>query len=71
MIVDRNADHGEIELRWRKSSHSGSGGGGCVEVALAPGAVHARDSKAQAEAVPASPREQWAAFTAYAREITV
>ncbi|MFD1830772.1 DUF397 domain-containing protein [Streptomyces desertarenae] len=70
MIVDRNADHGEIELRWRKSSHSGSGGGR-VEVALASGAVHARGSKAQAEAVPAFHREQWAAFTAYAREITV
>lgn len=33
------------ELGWRKSSHSDSGGGECVEVAAARGAVHVRDSK--------------------------
>jgi hypothetical protein len=67
MIVDRNAGHGEAELSWRKSSYSGSGGGDCVEVAASPGAVRVRDSKARA-AVLAFPREQWAAFTAYARK---
>ncbi|MTE21673.1 DUF397 domain-containing protein [Streptomyces sp. TRM43335] len=71
MIVELGPGNGEAELSWRKSGHSGSGGGDCVEVALAPGAVHVRDSKAQAEAVPAFPREQWAAFTAYARENAV
>ncbi|WP_371100879.1 DUF397 domain-containing protein [Streptomyces sp. PU_AKi4] len=30
----------------------------CVEVAIAPGAVRSRDSKAQAEAVLAFPRQQ-------------
>jgi len=34
------------ELRWRKSSYSGNGGGDCVEVASRrPGAVLVRDSK--------------------------
>ncbi|WP_225080059.1 DUF397 domain-containing protein [Streptomyces sp. CoT10] len=33
------------ELDWFKSSYSGSEGDDCVEVALAPGAVHVRDSK--------------------------
>ncbi|MEV5430516.1 DUF397 domain-containing protein [Streptomyces sp. NPDC052701] len=42
-----------------------------MEVAIAPGAVHVRDSKAQAETVLAFPQEQWAAFTAYAREAAV
>ncbi|MET8806399.1 DUF397 domain-containing protein [Streptomyces sp. NPDC004546] len=51
MIVDRNASHSDAQLRWRKSSYSGSGGGDCVEVAIAPSAVHVRDSKAQADAV--------------------
>ncbi|MFF5157505.1 DUF397 domain-containing protein [Streptomyces sp. NPDC000348] len=49
----------------------GANGSDCVEVVVAPGAVRVRDSKAQAEAVPAFPREQWAAFTAYAGEIAV
>ncbi|OON77400.1 DUF397 domain-containing protein [Streptomyces tsukubensis] len=30
---------------WFKSSHSGSDGGNCVEVAVAAQAVHVRDSK--------------------------
>lgn len=35
-----------IELRWRKSSYSGNGGGNCVEVAQCPDpAVAVRDSK--------------------------
>ncbi|MFD8913438.1 DUF397 domain-containing protein [Streptomyces sp. NPDC059575] len=32
-------------LDWFKSSHSGTEGGDCVEVAASPGAVHIRDSK--------------------------
>ncbi|MBZ9642941.1 DUF397 domain-containing protein [Streptomyces sp. PSKA30] len=71
MIVDRDPGHGEAQLNWRKSSYSGSGGGDCVEVATAPGTVLVRDSKKQAEAVLAFPQEQWAAFTAYARETSV
>ncbi|MCX2926128.1 DUF397 domain-containing protein [Streptomyces sp. NEAU-W12] len=70
MIVDLNAGNGGAELSWRRSSYSGSGGGDCVEIAIAPGTVHVRDSKAQAGAMLAFPREQWAAFTSYAGEIT-
>lgn len=33
------------ELRWFKSSYSGSDGGDCVEVAAGPEAVYVRDSK--------------------------
>ncbi|OON77299.1 DUF397 domain-containing protein [Streptomyces tsukubensis] len=32
-------------LKWFKSTYSGSGGGNCVEVAVAAQAVHVRDSK--------------------------
>lgn len=32
-------------LAWFKSSHSGSDGDACVEVALTPATVHVRDSK--------------------------
>lgn len=35
-----------VDLRWRKSSYSGNGGGNCVEVASnLPGMVAVRDSK--------------------------
>jgi Domain of unknown function (DUF397) len=35
-----------VNLRWRKSSYSGNGGGNCVEVANnLPGIVAVRDSK--------------------------
>jgi hypothetical protein len=67
MIVDLDPGHGEDGLSWRRSSHSGSGGGDCVEVAEAPTCVRVRDSKAPARAVLAFPREEWAAFTAFAR----
>jgi hypothetical protein len=33
------------ELVWRKSTYSSGEGGECVEVAVADGAVHVRDSK--------------------------
>lgn len=55
-------------LRWFTSSHSGSEGGNCVEVAVDAGAVHVRDSKA-----PDGPRltvspAAWSAFVRFARE---
>jgi hypothetical protein len=52
-------------VTWRKSSYSGSNGGGCVEVAPYPGpAVGVRDSKD-----PEGPRlvfapDDWRAFVA-------
>ncbi len=71
MTVELDPSDAEAELSRRRSSYSGSGGGDCVEVTLAPGTVHVRDPKAQAGELLAFPRKQWAAFTAYAAEITV
>ena len=53
-----------MNATWRKSSHSGSGGGNCIEVADSPGTVLVRDSKD-----PDGPRltfgpHGWAAFAA-------
>ncbi|GAB1334864.1 DUF397 domain-containing protein [Streptomyces sp. E-15] len=51
------------ELAWFKSSHSGSGGGNCVEVAMRPGAVHIRDSKDEGIHPLVVTPTAWAAFT--------
>lgn len=50
-------------LKWFKSSYSGSEGGACLEVAVAPGTVHIRDSKNPADAptLQISP-STWSAF---------
>ena len=54
-------------LRWFKSSHSGSGGGDCVEVAAGRDAVYVRDSKTAGDGpVLRIGRAEWAAFTALA-----
>lgn len=51
-------------MEWRKSSYSGGGNGGCVEVAFAVRDVGVRDSKdATGPALRFSPA-QWRAFTA-------
>ncbi|MFC6364073.1 DUF397 domain-containing protein [Nonomuraea thailandensis] len=49
--------------RWRKSSLSGSTGGGCVEARLAGGSIEVRDSKARGAGpvLTFTPRE-WRAF---------
>ncbi|MEU1890545.1 DUF397 domain-containing protein [Streptomyces pristinaespiralis] len=54
-------------LPWFKSSYSGSDGGDCVEVAVGPGDVYVRDSKATGEG-PALRvgRDEWAAFVSLA-----
>ncbi|MEU9097412.1 DUF397 domain-containing protein [Streptomyces sp. NPDC048361] len=63
--VSENVD----ELRWFKSSYSGSGGGNCVEVAAGLGAVYVRDSKvAGGGPVLRVGRGEWAAFVALAVE---
>ncbi|MFI5996473.1 DUF397 domain-containing protein [Streptomyces sp. NPDC051362] len=56
------------DLRWFKSSYSGTEGGNCLEVAPCPHTVHVRDSKLGER----SPRfavagAAWTAFVAYAR----
>lgn len=63
------SDEQRDELAWFKSSYSGTSGGDCVEAAVTPDVVYIRDSKSQAETL-SFPREQWAAFTGYARETT-
>lgn len=54
-------------LRWFKSSHSGSGGGDCVEVAIAVTAVHVRDSKDVARPGLSVSTASWDAFAAHLR----
>ncbi|GAA2413008.1 DUF397 domain-containing protein [Streptomyces glaucosporus] len=55
-------------LHWFKSSHSGSGGGDCVEVAAGRDTVYVRDSKAAGDGpVLRVGRDEWAAFVAHVR----
>jgi hypothetical protein len=55
-------------LAWFKSSYSGNEGGACLEVAVAPGTVHVRDSKVPSCAQLAFRNAEWAAFVQYATE---
>ncbi|MFD9893969.1 DUF397 domain-containing protein [Amycolatopsis sp. NPDC059027] len=50
-----------IEVQWRKSSYSSGDGakGNCVEVALFPGLVGVRDSKAPAAGALAVSPKAW------------
>jgi len=58
------------ELDWFKSSYSSGEGGECVEVAFCPGAVHVRDSKDKQGPQLAFSQAGWAAFVAYAGEVS-
>jgi hypothetical protein len=51
----------KIDLRWRKSSYSGNGGGNCVEVA-ADGRILVRDSQDRAGTVLRFPPAAWRRF---------
>ncbi|MFA1551608.1 DUF397 domain-containing protein [Actinomadura chokoriensis] len=53
---------------WRKSSHSGSSGGECVEVALLVKGNAVRDSKDPAGAVLALERDAWAAIVSQIKQ---
>jgi hypothetical protein len=54
-----------VELRWRKASYSGNGGGSCVEVARnLPHVVAVRDSKDPHGPVMALDPAGWRHFTA-------
>ncbi|PAZ09774.1 DUF397 domain-containing protein [Streptomyces sp. SA15] len=55
-------------LAWFKSSYSGNEGGACIEVAVAPGTVHVRDSKTPSRAQLAFATSKWAAFVQYAAQ---
>ncbi|WP_430625662.1 DUF397 domain-containing protein [Streptomyces sp. NBC_01264] len=50
------------QIRWFKSSYSGSEGDDCVEVASCPDSVHIRDSKLTASPELAVSPRTWAAF---------
>ncbi|MFJ7049213.1 DUF397 domain-containing protein [Streptomyces sp. NPDC101112] len=55
------------ELAWFKSSYSGGNNGeSCVEIAVAPGTVHVRDSKNLTGPRLALARDAWAEFVTYA-----
>ncbi|PIM67533.1 DUF397 domain-containing protein [Streptomyces sp. JV178] len=55
------------EPAWFKSSYSsGNDGESCVEIAMAPGTVHVRDSKNLAGPRLALARDAWAEFVTYA-----
>ncbi|MFI2423511.1 DUF397 domain-containing protein [Streptomyces sp. NPDC018955] len=57
------------ELAWFKSSYSdGPEGDSCVEIAIAPRAVHVRDSKNVAGPRLALTPDAWANFVTYASE---
>jgi hypothetical protein len=51
----------KIDLRWRKSSYSGNGGGNCVEVGVG-GRVMVRDSQDRAGTVLRFPPSAWRKF---------
>lgn len=57
----------ERELTWRKSSRSGTNGGGCVEVAALPDAVMVRDSKDPHGPIMAVAPNDWQRFLAALR----
>jgi hypothetical protein len=51
-------------MEWRKSSFSGGGNGGCVEVAFSTERVGVRDSKDAAGPALRFSAAQWRVFTA-------
>ncbi|KES09074.1 hypothetical protein BU52_03220 [Streptomyces toyocaensis] len=68
MSIDQHIEQ-PGDLVWFKSSHSGTNGGDCVEVAVAAcaGAVYVRDSKAVGSGlVLRVGRDEWAAFVTHA-----
>jgi hypothetical protein len=59
---------GGTELAWFKSSHSGSEGDDCVEVAFAERGIHVRDSKDLSRSPLTVAREGWAPFVRFIAE---
>ncbi|MFD7447516.1 DUF397 domain-containing protein [Kitasatospora sp. NPDC059827] len=57
------------ELTWRKSSHSGSEGGSCIEIAHAEGTIHVRDSKDKSGPQLAFAPGAWADFIEFTRNV--
>jgi hypothetical protein len=48
---------------WRKSSYSGGGNGGCVEMARSPESIAVRDSKNPSGPILFFPATAWRALT--------
>ncbi len=69
-MTTQHTANGSGDLRWFTSSHSGSDGGDCVEVAIArsTGTVHVRDSKDRQGPVLRFTGAEWAAFVGFARQ---
>lgn len=65
MSVDDRTSQAIAEPAWFKSSYSAGDGGQCVEVAVAPGTVHVRDSKNKTGPVLAVASDEWAAFVKF------
>jgi hypothetical protein len=59
------------ESSWFKSSYSSGGGGECVEVAIAPGAIHIRDSKDRSGPVLTVTPQAWAGLVRLAAGQTI
>lgn len=57
------------ELAWFKSSHSGSSGDSCIEVATTPETVRVRDSKVERSPQLAVSPTTWTSFVSYAAEV--
>ncbi|MCP9959202.1 DUF397 domain-containing protein [Streptomyces sudanensis] len=57
------------ELTWFKSSHSGTQGDSCVEVAVSGRAVWVRDSKDVSRPPLAVGRGEWARFVGFAADV--
>ncbi len=53
----------QIEQGWRKSSHSGNGGGDCVEVGRGRGVITVRDTKERSGPVLGFAPGAWRRFT--------
>ncbi|WP_216591080.1 DUF397 domain-containing protein [Streptomyces brasiliscabiei] len=65
MIRNAAAGHAS-ELKWLKSSYSdGTEGDSCVEIAVAPGLIHVRDSKNIGGPRLALVPDAWAVFVKY------
>ncbi|MEU8505591.1 DUF397 domain-containing protein [Streptomyces brevispora] len=66
-MISENSAGDACRLEWFKSSYSDSSNSNeCVEVAVAPGAVHVRDSKNLRGPRLAHCSAAWVAFVAYA-----
>lgn len=67
MNTTENPDH-ISRLAWHTTSYCGAEGGECVEVAMAPAAVHIRDSTFRHGPSIAVSHEAWAAFVTFATQ---